>query len=59
MKLKFSKIIEVEPNGIDEFVVTVGDGYFYQGHEVIIKEDLKHFDAADCEAQDLLCPPLN
>ena len=66
MKFKYSGIIEVEQLGDGDFVVTVGDGYFFQGHEVIIKDDLKHFTPADNEALNLidpdrterLCPPI-
>jgi len=58
--------IKVEQLDSGDLVVTSGDGYFYQGHEVITKDDLKHFTAVDNEALGLLdpdrikrlCPPV-
>jgi len=54
LKFKFKGQIEVEPTWGD-VVVTSGDGYFYQGHEVIIISDLKkHFTPVNCEAVSLI-----
>jgi len=50
MKLKFKGIIEAERLDGGDFIVTAGDGYFYRGHEVILKDDLKYFTPANCEA---------
>ena len=51
LKFNFKGRVEVETTGAGDVVVTSGDGYFYQGHEVIIMSDLKkHFTPANCEA---------
>jgi len=55
LKFNFKGRVEAETTGTGEVVVTSGDGYFYQGHEVIIMSDLKkYFTPVNCEAVDLM-----
>uniref|UniRef100_A0A6M3L2G9 Uncharacterized protein n=1 Tax=viral metagenome TaxID=1070528 RepID=A0A6M3L2G9_9ZZZZ len=56
MKFNYAGTIEVGQLESGDLIVTVGDGYFYRGHEVILKDDLKHFSPADCEALNLVDP---